>query len=510
MVLIIFSFLIFTGPGDNPFSCNAPSDYGTVFGDEVTRQELVSQMSFNNIFNGDRTLGDSERTRQAFEMLCLSEAARRRGIAVCDSEIGKFIRTLPFFTDDKGRFSAEAYRRRLGAMYITAGDFENGIKGELLRMKLDQTLQLNMICSDDEVQRFCDYIMEEFDLRIRTFSAAEFAAGLSVTDEELKSAFDAAAAAGNPYMIQPRFSGAAVIVDFTSGDYPARAMKTITEADIEALYNRSRDRFTDADGAVKPLSEVKTALLEELVRSAARKIASEDLENFIVEAEPLLSNRETRLEEFRKAAEKAGYTVRETGFYRSGLTPDALAEVPALAEAIARRTTTQPVTETLSSGNCVGAAILLDRENARNARLEEVLDEVRRDVTADKAARMAHAAAGDEAARLEALAATERAAAAEAAGFQSLKLPRQFFLEQPSGAEISTSEPGDITGPVPAGDGYAVWVTAGRRIPDPESSAPIREALISMFRMFKYQNAYGALSEVMAANGCIPPRGFEE
>ncbi len=510
MVLIIFSFLIFTGPGDNPFSCNAPSDYGTVFGDEVTRQELVSQMTFNSIFNGDRTISDGERTRQAYEMLCLGEAARRRGIVVCDSEIGKFIRTLPFFTDENGRFNADIYRRRLGAMYITAADFENGIRGELLRMKLDQTLQLNMICSDDEVQRFCDYVMEEFDLRVRTFPVAEFAGSISVTDEELKSAFDAAAAAGNPYMIQPRFSGAAVIVDFTSGDYPARAMKTITEADIEALYERSRERFTDVDGVVKPFSEVKTALLEELVRSAARRIAAEDIENFLTDVEPFLSNRETRREEFRKAAEKAGYSVVETGFYDGGAAPDALRDVPALAGAIARRTTTQPVTETLSSGNFVGAAILLDRENAREARLDEVLEKVRTDVIGVKAGEMARTAAGEEAARLEALAAPERAAAAEAAGFQSVKLPRQFFLDQPSGADISASEPGTVIGPVPAGAGYTIWLAAGRSIPDPESYAPIRGELVSMFRMFKYQNAYGALSEVMAANGCIPPRGFEE
>ena len=508
MVLIIFSFLIFTGPGETPFSCQPQGDYGTVYGKDVSISELNNQIRFNDFIYQGSFQNDFQRIQLAYETLCIAAAARERGFRVAEEQIAKEITAMQFFYDNN-KFSTDVYKDMLARYGMNPGDFEAALENFILSQKMNSVPFAGIVISEDELRHYYEYMNEIFTVSSISYNYADYIAAAAPTEEEVQEWFDAQAASGNPYMTPTLYSAAAIFVNIH--DY--EKFVSMSAADMEtALLNRyeavKATKYTDSEGSVKPFAEVKAELFLEVMNQEAGKYAIAALEEFITDVEPLLGNADTRLATLQQYAAQQGFTVTESGSYEENGMPASFNAVPALAAAAVKRTMSSPITPSMINGNNAGIAVLLAVEPARPAELGEVIVDATADCTNAKAIRLATEAADAEIARLQQLTPEERIAdvTQENSSYVQEEYPRSYLLAAPFAAEITNSQPGAVTGPVEMYGSYIIFVLDSRTAPAAEGFDSEKTVLENEAFRLKFQNTQQALNEDMILRGCFPPQ----
>ena len=110
-------------------------EYGRLYRQQLRVEEQRAQRSLSD--PEQKSLG--ERVRQSLiEGQVLVQEANRLGLHVSDSEVALQLMQIPGLRDGDGKYSEEKYRQFLKRNQYTKSDFEESLRSELLRAKLQQ------------------------------------------------------------------------------------------------------------------------------------------------------------------------------------------------------------------------------------------------------------------------------------------------------------------------------------------------------------------------------------
>ncbi|HET9212488.1 MAG TPA: peptidyl-prolyl cis-trans isomerase, partial [Thermoanaerobaculia bacterium] len=112
---------------------------------------------------------------------------------VTDAELRDRILSIPGFKDEQGNFIGEAAYARIiqNAFQTGVADFENELRNELLLKKLNDALAANLYVSEDEIQRAYRDQVERAKIRYIQVPRARFSLQTSASPEEVKAYYDA-------------------------------------------------------------------------------------------------------------------------------------------------------------------------------------------------------------------------------------------------------------------------------------------------------------------------------
>jgi peptidyl-prolyl cis-trans isomerase D len=112
------------------------------------------------------------------------QRARAEGLEVSDEELNAQIQAVPAFADN-GRFSLARYHEFLRRRGVSASDFENDVRRELTRMKVETTVKTGIKLSEPELERAFAMRREEVRAAWALMDTTPLVAAATASDEEV-------------------------------------------------------------------------------------------------------------------------------------------------------------------------------------------------------------------------------------------------------------------------------------------------------------------------------------
>jgi peptidyl-prolyl cis-trans isomerase D len=201
--------------------------------------------------------------------------ADRLGLTVDDDTLARAIQQSPAFQDN-GRFvGAAEIKRLLDLQGISARDFEESFREQLLAERLEALVTDGVSVSPAEVEREFRRRTEQVKAEYALVPADKFQAQVAVTDDEARAAFTARR---EEFRVPEKRTVSYLLVDRTA----QQARAAVTDAEIGAYYQEHRDEFTEQEEACAShiLVKVKAtpASTEGHPEEEARKLAQAALD----------------------------------------------------------------------------------------------------------------------------------------------------------------------------------------------------------------------------------------
>ncbi|MBO4318083.1 MAG: SurA N-terminal domain-containing protein [Mailhella sp.] len=211
--------------------------------------------------------------------------ARRAGVEVSAWDIRRAVEQMPYFLNDQGKFDPEVYKKVLEQSGQNAADFEGSVAKQALPRKVARLLSSGKDVSDlsafrmyqyQNDQRSAEYVLFPYDRE-----------GQSVTDEEIKNAYEARAV---EFAVAPR-----VRIEYIALDPEAMGDENaVTEEQLKNAYAARQGAFTVPERMrarhllimVPENADAQTAAkaLERIQALRARIVAGESFESVAAEA----------------------------------------------------------------------------------------------------------------------------------------------------------------------------------------------------------------------------------
>ncbi|OOE68838.1 peptidylprolyl isomerase [Salinivibrio sp. IB868] len=246
--LIIFSFA-FAGVGSYLAGGSNPPA-ATVGDKEISRAELDRayqnerarmQQQAGEQFN--QLLGNPEyvkRFRQnildrMINDLLLEQAASELGLRVSDAQVKAAIRAMPQFRQG-GQFNNDRYQAALRQTGMSADEFANYMRTDLMRQQLVNGLQGSGFVLPSELENLYRLEAQSRQVRTITLPVADFAEQVSLTDDELEAYYQA----NRDDYIQPRMVKVAYVE--LTGEGLANEVQISDEA-IATYYQENQSQY---------------------------------------------------------------------------------------------------------------------------------------------------------------------------------------------------------------------------------------------------------------------------
>ena len=166
--------------------------------------------------------------------------AKRLGLAVDDESLAHALTTSPEFQEN-GRFlGGDEIRRRLEMQGVTVSDFEEGLRGRLLRDQLEALVTGPLGVSPVEVEQEFRRRTEQVKAEYVEVAAGPFRTQVTASDDEIKARFESAK---DSYRVPEQRVLAYLLVD----EEALRARATVTDRDLEAYYQEHKEEFKDQE-----------------------------------------------------------------------------------------------------------------------------------------------------------------------------------------------------------------------------------------------------------------------
>lgn len=248
LILILPSFVLIGVSGYSNY-VSGDEDLVKVGDQAVTAQEfdMARRNQLNDLQRSmggafDPALVDTPAAKQQLldslvDRRVLIEIATKERFSVSDSALRQAIAAMPELQED-GVFSAQRYNQLLAGAGITTRDFEQSQRAELAISRvlapIVDTATLPQIIND-ELQKV---LMDSRTVQLHAFTADQFLAEQSVTDEEIKAWYDA----NQDALRLPDY----VNVDFLllNEDAAVKNVASISEDDLQAYFDQNKARFT--------------------------------------------------------------------------------------------------------------------------------------------------------------------------------------------------------------------------------------------------------------------------
>jgi len=207
---------------------------------------------------------------QLIQQALLRHEAARLGIAVANAEIDETVKRMPDLQQN-GRFDRNLLEANLRGERVP-GAFEDAVRQDLLRQRLQALVTDGVGVSDGELEERYRFDHEKANLAFVRNAAAELAATITLSDEELQKYLDGHA---DPYRVPARVR--ARYVAYRPADFLSQVeVKDEEVAEYYALHKD--DKFTEPEQVRARHILVKTAADAGAdAKAAARKKAEEIL-----------------------------------------------------------------------------------------------------------------------------------------------------------------------------------------------------------------------------------------
>ena len=205
---------------------------------------------------------------QLIQQALLRHEAARLGIAVANAEIDETVKRMPDLQQN-GRFDRSLLEANLRGERVP-GAFEDAVRQDLLRQRLQALVTDGVGVSDGELEERYRFDHEKANLAFVRNAAADLAATITLSDEELQKYLDGHA---DPYRVPARVR--ARYVAYRPADFLSQVeVKDEEVAEYYALHKD--DKFTEPEQVRARHILVKTAADAGAdAKAAARKKAEE-------------------------------------------------------------------------------------------------------------------------------------------------------------------------------------------------------------------------------------------
>jgi peptidyl-prolyl cis-trans isomerase D len=184
--------------------------------------------------------GQVLQTLEARKLIALE--AQRLGLSVGEDAIAQALTTMPQFQEN-GRFvGTAAIKRWLEYQNMGTAEFEEELRGQLLRDQLEALVTRGLGVSPAEVEQEFRRRTEQAKVEYVQVDSAPFKSQAAVTEDEVKSRFEKAR---DTYRIPEQRVLAYLLVD----EDALRTRATVTDADLEAYYREHTDEFKEEEQA---------------------------------------------------------------------------------------------------------------------------------------------------------------------------------------------------------------------------------------------------------------------
>ena len=512
LVIIVFSFVIWgmVWPSDLKKAEQANAA-GTLDGATVSHGEFRSAY-LNTYLARALALGrevqstpesDAVLRRLSWQRLATLREANQLGIVAADAELRSAIRSN--FAETNGVFDPARYQAFLQNVIRPLGfstaQFEQHLREEIQIQKLAHLIGRQATVTPLEIHRTFDTLMDTFAVDYVFVGPADVEADVKVSDEDVRKLFDDDPAAFTIPEKRETSYAAFPVADYFDGKLE------VSDDDVQDYYELHIEDYTttepDTNGqpreVVADLDDVREGIVAALRRQAAFEKADAAAAELAYRALP---DREGTVPEFAAEAEKAGRKAQKLAPFSRFEVPleDGGAALAAAAFELAPNSYDR-VSSTIAGTENVYVLYLENVLEPRVPAFDEVRDQVR-EVARQKAVAAALAAKGQ--------AVQEAAAAGIAAG--------QSFADAVAGAgaKAQSAEPftgmsgstssnevaqtlvqavvsynqGEVTEPVPHGDGLIVAYLKARTPADPATYDSYQSEIASAIRARRGQGLF--------------------
>ncbi len=161
------------------------------------------------------------------------QRARAEGLEVGDEELNAQIQAVPAFAE-QGRFSLARYQDFLRRRGVTASAFENDVRRELTRMKVETTVKSGIKVSDSELERAFTLRREEVRAAWALVETTPLVAAAAASDEEVAAYLKA-----HPAEFQLPERRRVQYVTLAPKDF----RPTVADAEVEKYYTEHAKEF---------------------------------------------------------------------------------------------------------------------------------------------------------------------------------------------------------------------------------------------------------------------------
>jgi peptidyl-prolyl cis-trans isomerase D len=245
-ILIIILVFVFWGVGTS--QKGGPDAIATVNGQKISAQEY--QRNYNQTigryqeqFGGTLPAGLLEALNlkqqvlnQMIQELVMQQGAKEAGLIVGSEEVRKVIQNMDAFREE-GIFKLDRYKKLLASSKMTATDFENNVRNDLLQNKILTHLSRFARISDSELKDRFAFDNDQLKLEYVAFTADGFRSSSPVADEELNLFFE-----GNKqaYLTEPQVK----LRYITFLNEQALPATQLSDQEIEQYYQMNPDKFS--------------------------------------------------------------------------------------------------------------------------------------------------------------------------------------------------------------------------------------------------------------------------
>jgi peptidyl-prolyl cis-trans isomerase D len=169
----------------------------------LRKWELASGLGLRELVGGlgmPATSEDEFKRNYVLGTIVLHEEAARLGISATDEEVAEAIKAVPEF-QTQGQFDKAKYQQivqvALGSRGMTEAHLEDIVRDDLLLKKTKALLGATIAPSPSEVRAAYERDHQETVASVVRLKLADFSAGVTVSDDDVKKAFEERKAAFN-------------------------------------------------------------------------------------------------------------------------------------------------------------------------------------------------------------------------------------------------------------------------------------------------------------------------
>ncbi|MFC1668430.1 SurA N-terminal domain-containing protein [Chlamydiota bacterium] len=271
LLIIIIPPFVFWGAG-SAFNKTKNPVLGTVFEKKIRLSDFIKmsmavQIHFHGM--GQKIEDISQLEMLTWHHILLLEEAHRQHITISDQEIAQSIHEK---FSIKGAFNEEIYQTYVTRnLNISILDYEKLLRERLMIDKLTNLIQSTVKIVPKEVTDFYLYENENIDILYTQLDFNTFIDKVIVNDAELIEFFTKNK---EKYRISNKRNCHYIQIDKDS----FLKDSTISDQEVEAFYEENSIKFKDDKGKLKPLTDIRERIVNELLSQKALKKQREMVE----------------------------------------------------------------------------------------------------------------------------------------------------------------------------------------------------------------------------------------
>jgi len=239
---------------------------------EIELKQDKFNMNYSNLFNRYNQMMQGKFDKEQAKKMGLEQQvlnsmtteakilnlANDFGIVVTDSEVGKELASIPSFQTN-GQFDRKAYDTFIDNNHFDNQTFEESIKDQLIIKKT-----LTMLSPDKSLENEYKAFAMAFEVadKIKYSILSEKDVTVTVDDAKLKEFWERRK---DQYKTAKQYT---LDIQWTE-----TKDTNVTDAEIEEFYNENKFNYTDKDGKILPLEEIKNSLTADVKIKNTNKIA---------------------------------------------------------------------------------------------------------------------------------------------------------------------------------------------------------------------------------------------